>query len=128
MRAADVGIWVAIVTSALAMGKQIYDIYKKRHTERHEIEVALDKSPLVREQLELGNVGEAVRHLNAIINSQAEHIDRQDERIDEQQETIKNLSTKLARAQVRIRELEQYLAEHEGPDESNRLNPRSEGD
>lgn len=56
------------------------------------MEQALDHQPLVREQLELGNVGEAVKHLNVIIDSQASHIRAQDQRLATCEESMASLS------------------------------------
>lgn len=76
MDVSEIAVWLAVGGSALALGKQVYDIWHKRHTEKVAIQDALDKQPLVREQLELGNVGEAVKVLNVIIEQQAGHLTR----------------------------------------------------
>lgn len=63
---------MAFLTGLAALAKQGYDIFRTRKRERREIDEALDRQPLVREQLELGNVGAAVEHLTAIIDQMAE--------------------------------------------------------
>lgn len=68
--------WLAVGAAALALVKSGYDFWTKRKTDRLAIDEALAKAPEVQKQLELGNVGEAVKHLNVIIQSQAAHIDR----------------------------------------------------
>jgi uncharacterized protein (DUF3084 family) len=59
------------------------NIARKWKRERTEVQVALDRNPVVKRQLELGNVEKAVEQLNTIIHLQAEHIDRQEVRIGE---------------------------------------------
>lgn len=54
--------------------------------------VALDRQPQIRQQLELGNVGEAVKHLNVIINSQAQHIQAQDGQLQHCNSEIERLN------------------------------------
>lgn len=75
---------VAGVSGIVALIMQFYRIIRDKKTERTSIESALDHQPAIRQQLELGNFGEAIKHLNEIIVTQAKHIDRQDETIMEQ--------------------------------------------
>lgn len=88
----EASAWVASIAGAVALILQGASALRKRRKERDEIDVALDRQPQVRQQLELGNVGEAVRHLNAIINSQANHIQAQEERMTSCDERIENLT------------------------------------
>lgn len=88
---AEVAAWVAAVAGVTALLSQVVNGLRKRRREREEIEEALDRAPEVRHQLELGNVGEAVKHLNVIIESQAGHIRAQDERHQALQEEIRHL-------------------------------------
>ena len=70
--------WLAVVTSMVALGKQAYDIIRNRRRERRVLDEALDRQPLVREQLQLGNVGAAVEQLTAIIDQMAKAKQRDD--------------------------------------------------
>jgi len=90
----NVYVWLAILLASFTIGKQIYDAFKNRRKTRDEIEDALDKQPFIREQLEIGNFGEAIKQLNVIINSQAEHITRQDGRIEHLEEENEELREK----------------------------------
>ena len=38
--------WLAFATGLFALGKQAYDIFKKRNTEKKNIQEALDRQPL----------------------------------------------------------------------------------
>jgi len=77
----EVVAWLAAVAAAASLGKQTIDALRKRKKEQSEVEQALEHAPEVRKQLELGNVGEAVGHLNVIMESQATYIVQQDARI-----------------------------------------------
>lgn len=77
----EVAAWVAVIASVLALMKQGYDVIRNRRRERREISEALDRQPLIREQLELGNVGEAVKHLSAIIDAMGRESERYTARI-----------------------------------------------
>lgn len=88
--------WVGIVGAALALAKQGYDTFHNRRRERRQIDEALNRQPLVKEQLELGNVGEAVKHLSAIIDQMAAAKRRDDAEAAED----------VARAERRIAQLE----------------------
>lgn len=91
MNAADVAAWVAAIGGGIALIGQSINIFRKRQKEKDEIEEALEQQPLVRQQLELGNVGEAVKHLNAIINSQASHIQSQENQLKKCNTRIEHL-------------------------------------
>lgn len=88
---AETAAWVAAIGGIVALGTQLYTAVRKRKQEKTEIDQALDRQPMVRQQLELGNVGEAVKHLNAIIASQAAHIKQQDQRLDQDEAEIARL-------------------------------------
>lgn len=77
----SLGPTLGAITGAVALGWQLFSVIKHRGEEKKQIEVALDHQPEIRQQLELGNFGEAIRHLNTIIVTQARHIDMQQERI-----------------------------------------------
>lgn len=77
----EVAAWVAALAGVTALATQTINALRKRKKEQSEIEEALSHSPEVRHQLELGNVGEAVKHLNFIIETQGTHIARQAERL-----------------------------------------------
>lgn len=94
MNVDNIYTWLAVVAATIALGKQVYDAVKNRNKTKLEIEEALDKQPLVREQLELGNWGEAIKHLNSIIQQQADHVDRQDKHIRAQDEKIRHLEAR----------------------------------
>ena len=89
---AEVAAWMAALGAAAALLNQAYQAFKKRSKEKDEVEEALDRQPIIRQQLELGNVGEAVSHLNVIINSQAKHITAQDSRLASCDTELKHLS------------------------------------
>jgi chromosome segregation ATPase len=92
----EVAAWMAALGSGVALSVQAYNVFKKRRKEKEEIDEALDRQPLVKQQLELGNVGEAVKHLNAIISSQAKHMESQDQKLKSQSEEIRHLSLRNA--------------------------------
>lgn len=89
--AGEITAWTAAVAGVMALLNQGYGALKKRRQEREEIDEALDRAPEVRHQLELGNVGEAVKHLNVIIESQARHIKAADVREAERDREIQRL-------------------------------------
>lgn len=89
---AEAAAWMAALGAATALVNQAYNAFKKRSKEKDEVEEALDRQPIIRQQLELGNVGEAVSHLNVIINSQARHITAQDGRLASCDAELKHLS------------------------------------
>lgn len=88
---AEAAAWMAAIGGIAALGTQFYNAMKKRRREKQEIDQALNRQPMVRQQLELGNVGEAVKHLNAIIESQANHIRQQDRRLEQDEAEIARL-------------------------------------
>lgn len=115
---AEIGAWVAACAGVVAIGKQVWDGIKNRRRELKQIDEALDRAPEVRQQLELGNIGEAVQHLNTIITSQSaalgrsaednerlrEHLqsaeaeaDGWEHRFDECEESRRKLEAELAR-------------------------------
>lgn len=81
LEATEVVAWLAAIAAAVSLTKQALDAIRKKRKEHDEIEIALDHAPEVREQLQLGNVGAAVAHLNLISESQARYIRDQDSRI-----------------------------------------------
>lgn len=81
MSASEIAAWVAVVGAVFSLIVQAYRILRDRNKEKKEVEVALDRNPIIKKQLELGNIGAAVENLNAIIQSQARHIDRQEAEI-----------------------------------------------
>jgi hypothetical protein len=80
---AEVGAWIAALAGAYALGSQVWKAMKNRKKEARQINEALDTAPEVRQQLELGNFGDAVRHLNDILQSQNTHIVNQRNRLTE---------------------------------------------
>lgn len=84
--------WLAAIAAAISLGKQGVDALRKKRKEHDEIETALDHAPEVREQLQLGNVGAAVAHLNLISESQARYIRDQDTRIEGLIEQVRRLT------------------------------------
>lgn len=82
MNAVEAVTWLAAITALTSLGKQAFDIVRKRKQEKASIVDALDKQPIIRQQLELGNVGTAVSHLNQIIVQQAQQLDRAYDRIE----------------------------------------------
>lgn len=102
----NMAAWVAIILSGLAIIKQVVDFFQKYSKERTQIEEALDKAPIVKQSLELGNIGDAVTHLNAIIVSQAKHIDSQDVKILHLQNRNAALEAEEDARERRIVELE----------------------
>jgi chromosome segregation ATPase len=79
--AEQVAPWVAVVTAMTGIAYQGYNTFKGRKKEKAELAEALDKAPLVKEQLELGNTRGAVEVLNAIIESQLSFMTHQDQRV-----------------------------------------------
>lgn len=88
--------WMAFVTGLVALTKQGYDILRQRKRERSEIDQALDRQPLVREQLELGNTRAAIEQLSTIIDQMAEAKQRDDRRYH----------VRISELEVREREVE----------------------
>jgi predicted RNase H-like nuclease (RuvC/YqgF family) len=107
MNASEAAAWVAVIAALGSLLFQGINEWRKARKEKTEVEIALDKNPIIRQQLELGNVGEAVKHLNVVINSQAEHIKRQDDEIEE-------LRAELAEAREQVEILRLRLAKKEG--------------
>jgi len=87
----SVYVWLAVILATLAIGKQVFDAMRNRRKTQNEVEEALNKQPLIREQLELGNWGEAIKQLNIIITSQADHIKRQDRDLESARNRITHL-------------------------------------
>lgn len=85
---AEVGAWVAAITGAVALGSQVWKAIKNRTKERQQVNEALDHSPEIRQQLELGNVGEAIHHLNEIIETQSTAFQNQGRRLTACEEEI----------------------------------------
>lgn len=92
----EIAAWMAAIASGVALSVQAYNALKKRRQEKEEIDEALDRQPMIKQQLELGNVGEAVKHLNAIISSQARHMEAQDKKLELQSTEIQHLSLRNA--------------------------------
>lgn len=99
VNAAEAGAWIAAVGGAFALLSQGVNFLRKKKKEKSEIEQALDHAPEVRHQLELGNVGEAVKHLNAIVESQAEYIERQKKTQEACDREIEHLKDRLDAAE-----------------------------
>lgn len=103
--------WSAAIAAAVALTTQAVSALRKRKKEKVEINEALDRAPEVRHQLELGNVGEAVKHLNFIIESQAAHIKAQDERQKTCDERLTAQDRQLAAQENQIDTLQRENAE-----------------
>lgn len=104
--------WLAAIAAAASLTKQALDAVRKRRKEHDELEEALDHAPQVREQLELGNVGAAVGHLNVIMQSQAVYIKDQDFRLGKCNEEIQHLKELLQAAEAEAQGWEtKYLEE-----------------
>lgn len=88
---ARIAAWLAVIGAAFGLMLQAYNIIKNKRKEKTEVQEALSKAPLIRQQLELGNFGGAIEHLNRIIVLQAAHIDRQDEEITELRAEVERL-------------------------------------
>lgn len=73
--------YIAVVASLIAVTKQAFDLVRNRKKERVDIQIALEQQPLVREQLEVGNMRGAVETLNLIIAAQAAQLTRQEKRL-----------------------------------------------
>lgn len=91
INADNFGPVVTALLAVIALILQLSSMIRTRQRQTREIEMALDHQPEIRQQLELGNFGEAIKHLNEIIVTQARHIDRQDEIIKEQGDEIEIL-------------------------------------
>lgn len=89
--------WLAFATGCVALLKQAYDIIRQRKRERREIDQALDRQPLVKEQLELGNTRAAIEQLSAIIDQMAAAKQRDDQRAH----------LRISELEVREREVEE---------------------
>jgi predicted RNase H-like nuclease (RuvC/YqgF family) len=117
---AEIGAWIAALAGAYALGSQVWKAIKNRKKELTQINNALNIAPEARQQLELGNVGEAIRHLNEIIKSQDNHIrnqtqrmtecdreiDTQRSRADQAEDEAQEWEDKYLDAQQKIREME----------------------
>lgn len=112
---AEAGAWVAAFAAAGALGKQVYDALRHRKKEQNAIEEALDRQPLVRQQLELGNVGEAVKQLNLIIEIQAEHITTQNEQIKGQTTELKAQAEEIKLLRAEVEKLRALLEDADKP-------------
>ena len=93
MNGGEIAAWVAALAGAVALISQATTAIKKRKKEQSEIEEALDHAPEVRHQLEIGNVGEAVKHLNVILESQARYIKDQDTKLKNCDDEITHLKS-----------------------------------
>lgn len=116
----EASAWVAALAGAVAITLQAAQALRRRHREKEEIDDALDQQPMVRQQLELGNVGEAVKHLNVIINSQATHIKAQeirleacDTKIQELEDRNEALESEARTYRLQYEEIKQLMKEME---------------
>jgi predicted nuclease with TOPRIM domain len=85
---------------------------KNRKRERFELEEAISKAPIIRQQLDLGNFDVAIKNLLAINTSQAAHIDRQDKRIsrvETENKTLRADNTTLHEENEQLRERVAHL-------------------
>lgn len=87
--------WVGGVTGLGLLTKQGYDIFRNKRKERTAVQEALERQPLIKQQLEIGNVGEAVKHLNVIIATQARALDDESRRTERALERADNLEDEL---------------------------------
>lgn len=97
------------IAGAVALSKQGYDVFHERKKTKTAVEEALNVQPEVKRQLELGNVGEAVKFLSSIIESQAKHIDRQNAESMRQEGIIMELRSENEEMKERIETLEERL-------------------
>lgn len=72
----DLAAVAALIVAVGTLTGQLYGILRKRKSEKRQLEEAATHAPQVMEQLELGNVGEAVKHVLAISDGQAKEIER----------------------------------------------------
>lgn len=100
---AEIAAWIAAAAGVYALGRQIWEAFKKNRKEKSDINQALDRSPEVRQQLELGNVGAAVNHLNSIIESQARDLQRRQMREEELEQDLDEARVRADRAEDECR-------------------------
>lgn len=72
----ETAAWGAAIAASAALLKQTYDIIRNRRTEKSAVADALDRQPLIKEQLEIGNWGSALSHVNTVVVLQAGQLDR----------------------------------------------------
>lgn len=103
---AEIAAWVAAAAGVYALGRQVYEAIKKYKKEKGEITQALDQSPEVRQQLELGNIGAAISHLNNIIDSLNRDLHRRDMREEELEHDLDEARARAEKAEedCRVRE------------------------
>jgi chromosome segregation ATPase len=106
---AELAAWVAAFAGAYALTRQIVEAFRKNKREKSEINAALNKAPEVRQQLELGNVGAAINHLNVIIESQARDLQRRDRREQELEDDLDEAREKADKAEENCRARESDL-------------------
>lgn len=108
MNASEVAAWLAVVGAAFGLTIQAYNIIKGRKKEQTELQEALDKAPLVRDQLEIGNVSGAVATLNLIIENQNKYIAelnaRHQAEENELREEIRALKEELRQVSLQLAE------------------------
>ncbi len=119
---AEIGAWIAALAGGYALLSQVWNALQKRKKEGAEIEKALDRTPAIKQQLELGNVGQAIEHLNEIIESQARAGERDQRRI---QEEVAESARQRDRADLAENENERLERE---VDEERRLRTAAEQD
>lgn len=106
---AEFAAWAAALVGAYTLASQVWNAIKKHRKESDEITAALDRTPEVKQQLELGNVGEAIKHLNDIIEAQARDSHRKDLRIEELSREVEELRDRAESGDDKCEATEQEL-------------------
>lgn len=99
----------------VALMTEVFKAIKNRKREKFELEEAINKAPIIRQSLELGNFDVAIKNLLAINTSQAAHIDRQDKAIKSLQTENKTLHKENEACQDRIEHLESIIERRRKP-------------
>jgi chromosome segregation ATPase len=105
--------WIAGFSGLLALAIQGANIFKNRKKERRAVDEALDRNPIVRQQLELGNVAEAVKQLNIIIDTQARALDHETTRREAAERREDAMEEELHATEAKVDEQADQLREQQ---------------
>lgn len=104
---AEVGAWIAAGLGAFTLGRQIIDTFRKRRKEKEDLDQALDRTPQIKQQLELGNIGEAIKHLNDIIESEVAARLRAERVVDDLEQDLDVTKNRADQAEEKSRQCEE---------------------
>lgn len=95
MTSGDLVAYLTAATLLFALIGKGYQTWKKHKTDQDDVAAALDRQPAIRQQLELGNWGEAIRHLNTIIVTQSEFATSQSLRVRDLEAREREMEAKV---------------------------------